>query len=102
MNISAIENNVIFQFVEDVTQTRFINSSASGFIINSGDGNQTLWPRWAKAVSIGPDVMEIEVDDFILVEAGKWTTSFRVDDQRYWKTDDSKVIGTSDEPGNTY
>jgi co-chaperonin GroES (HSP10) len=102
MNIRAIENNVIFQFVEDVTQTRFVNSSASGFIISSSDGNQAITPRWGKAISVGPDVMEIKVDDYILVEQGKWTTSFRVGERRYWKTDESKVIGVSDEPGNTY
>jgi len=102
MNIKAIENNVIFQFVEDVTQTRFVNSAASGFIISSTDNNQTLDPRWGKAISVGPDVTEIKNNDFILIEQGKWTTSFRIGNDRYWKTDDSKIIGVSDIPGKTY
>jgi hypothetical protein len=100
--IQAIENNIIFQFVEDVTQTRFVNSSEAGFLINSNDGNQTLMPRWGKALHVGPEVLEVKAGDFILIEPGKWTFSFRVDGGRYWKTDESKVIGVSDEPGHTY
>jgi hypothetical protein len=100
--IEAILNNIIFQFVEDVTQTRFVNSTESGIIINSGDGNQMLWPRWCKALHVGPDVTEVKEGEFILVEPGKWTTAFRIDNVRYWKTDESRVIGVSDVPGHTY
>lgn len=101
-SINAILNNIIFIFVEDVTQTRFVNSAASGFVITSGDGNQMMTPRWGRVTAVGPDCQEVEVDDYILVDQGKWTTSFRVNDQRYWKTDEDNVIGVSDEPGNTY
>ena len=100
--IEAIEANVIFQFVEDVTQTRFVNSSESGIIINSGDGNQTLMPRWGKVLHVGPDVLEVIPGDYILIEPGKWTFSFRVGEERYWKTDETMIIGVSDEPGYTY
>ena len=100
--IKAIESNIIFQFVEDVTQTRFINSTASGLIINSEDGNQNMSPRWAKAVNVGPDVREVKDGNYILIEAGKWTTAFRINEERYWKTDESMVIGVSDNPGYTY
>ena len=101
-NISAIESNVIFQFTEDVTQSRFINSAESGMIVNSGDGNQALWPRWGKAIKIGPDVKEVIEGDYILIESGKWTLGFFIEDVRYWKTDESKIIGVSDEHGYTY
>jgi hypothetical protein len=100
--IEAVLNNIIFTFVEDVTQTRFINSTESGIIINSGDGNQMLYPRWGKAISVGPDATEVKEGEFILVEPGKWTTAFRVDNVRYWKTDETMVIAVADEPGHTY
>ena len=100
--IQAIQNNIIFQFTENVTQTRFVNNSASGIIISQDDGNQTLYPRWGKALYVGPDVREIKPGDFILMEQGKWTLGFLIDDVRYWKTDEDKVICTADEPGTTY
>ena|ERR1017187_4362137 len=100
--IKAVRKNIIFQFVEDVTQTRFINKADSGFIINSGDGNQTSIARWGKVTHVGPDVSEVKPGDFILIDAGKWTPGFYVNDQRYWKTDEDKVVGVSDEPGSTY
>jgi len=101
--IEAINNNIIFTFVEDVTQTRFVNSSEAGFIISSLDGNQTLYPRWGKVISAGPDVTEIKDGDYILIEPGKWTTAYYVDKvTRIWKTDADCVIAVSDEPGSTY
>ena len=100
--IKSIESNIIFQFVEDVTSTRFKNSSASGFIITSDDGNQTSQPRWAKTIDVGPNVTEIKPGDFILIEAGKWTPGFELNGERFWKTDDQRVIATSDQPGHTY
>jgi hypothetical protein len=101
-NIIAIKDNIIFQFVEDVTSTRFINSSKAGLIISSKDGNQTSIPRWGKATHVGPDVRDVSVNDYILIEAGKWTSGFYVDGVRYWKTDEAMVMGISDEPSTTY
>jgi len=101
--IESIRNHIIFTFIEDVTQTRFVNSAESGLIISSLDGNQTLYPRWGKVISVGPDTAEIKYDDYILVEPGKWTTAFYVDkDTRIWKTDEDHVIAVSDAPGSTY
>ena len=100
--IEAIQNNIIFQFVEDVTQTRFVNTAASGILIASDDGNQTVYPRWGKALHVGPDVREVKPGDYILIERGAWTFGFKVEDIRYWKTDESKVIGVADEAGTTY
>lgn len=100
--IEAIQNNIIFQFVEDVTQTRFVNKAASGILVASGDGNQTVYPRWGKALHVGPDVREVKPGDYIMIEPGKWTFGFIVEDVRYWKTDEDKVICAADEPGTTY
>lgn len=100
--IVPIKNHVIFQFVEDVTSTRFMNSSKAGLIISSQDGNQSAIPRWGKVTHVGPDVNGISVGDHVLIEAGKWTTGFYVDGVRYWKTDDEVVLALGDEPTTTY
>jgi len=102
MTIEAVRNNVIFQFVEDVTSTRFVNSTASGIIISSQDGTQASIPRWGQVTHVGPEVIDVSVGDFVLVEAGMWTSGFYLDGARYWKTDEDKVMGISDTPLTTY
>lgn len=100
--IVPIKNNIIFQFVEDVTSTRFVNSSKAGLIISSQDGNQSAIPRWGKVTQVGPNVKDVKEGDYILIEAGKWTTGFYVDKVRYWKTDEDVVLAQSDTPTSTY
>ena len=102
-HIEAIKNHIIFKFVEDVTQSRFVNSSEAGFIISSLDGNQTLYPRWGEVISAGPEATEVKAGDFILIEPCKWTLGYYVEKtDRIWKTDEDCIIATSDEPGSTY
>ena len=100
--IEAVANSIIFKFCEDTTQSRFMNSSEAGFIINSGDGNQMMDPRWGEVLYVGPDVTEVKPGEFILIEPGKWTSGFHMESTRYWKTDETKVIGVSETPGCTY
>ena len=100
--IEAINSNIIFKFVEDVTQTRFINSTESGLLITSADNNQTSFPRWGHVISVGPDCVDIKVGDYILIEGGKWTTGFYLEEDRLWKTDIDQVMAVSDTPGKTY
>jgi co-chaperonin GroES (HSP10) len=100
--IVAIRKNIIFQFAEDVTSTRFVNSTASGIIISQQDGTQAAVPRWGKVTHVGPEVLDVNVGDFVLIEAGKWTTGFYVDKIRFWKTDEDCVMAISDEPTTTY
>lgn len=102
MIIEAVRNYVIFTFVEDIVGDRFVNKTAGRIIVSSEDRAQTTYPRWGKVVQVGPDVYDVKVDDYILIEAGKWTSHFYVDGDRYWKTDEDQIIGVSDEPGTTY
>lgn len=94
--------NIIFQFNEDTISNRFINKTSSGIIISAADQNQSGVARWAKVTHIGPEVDEVQVGDYILLEPGRWTSGFYVDDQRYWKTDIDQVLAVSDTPDSTY
>jgi co-chaperonin GroES (HSP10) len=102
LQIIPVRNNIIFEFVEDSTSTRFVNSTKSGIMISSQDSNQTGIPRWGKITHVGPDVKNVKVGEYALIEPGKWTSSFYVDNHRYWKTDDDQIMCTSDEPTTTY
>lgn len=103
MEIEAIRNHVIFQFVEEIQNDRFRNSTHWGLIVTSGDTNQSNIARWGRVTHLGPDVIsDIKVKDFILIEEGKWTPHFVLGGNRYWKTDDQVIIAVSDEPYTTY
>lgn len=102
MIIEAVRNYVIFKFVEDITGDRFINKTSSQILVTSDDRNQTTYPRWGKVEAIGPDVDGIELGEYVLVDAGKWTSHFYVNGERYWKTDTNEILCVSDEPGSTY
>ena len=102
MKLEPVNDNVIFKFVEDTTSTRFMNSSSAGIIISSKDDNQANVSRWGKVVAIGPKVLDVKVDDYILVESGKWTSGFEHESVRYWKTDENQILAVSDEAGSTY
>lgn len=102
MQIEAVNNNVIFQFIDETLSSKFVNTTKSGILIPL-DNTQSQIPRWGRVTHVGPDVTDIEVDDFILIEKGKWTQGFYVNDVRYWKTDNREVLATSNEtPDSVY
>lgn len=102
MIIEAVRNYVVFTFVEEISGDRFINKTSSQIIVTSSDRAQTTYPRWGKVTNVGPDVKDVSIGEYILIEAGKWTSHFYVDGKRFWKTDESMVLCTADEPGTTY
>ena len=56
--------------------------TAGGIIITSDDGkDRGVKPRWGKVYSKGPENKdEYNVGDWILVEHGRWTRGFKVED----------------------
>lgn len=100
--IIAERKNIIFKFVEEAMGNRFINRAKSGLVISSQDTNQSGVSRWGRVTHVGSDVEDVNVDDYILIEPGKWTSGFYVDGVRFWKTDEDRVLAVSDEPAHTY
>lgn len=56
--------------------------TASGLIIKDDNGTgRGIYPRWAKIHALGPDNKEgYSVGDWILIEHGRWTRGFNVDE----------------------
>lgn len=102
LQIDPVRDHVIFTFVEDISNERFINSTSSGILTTSNSLEQTNHPRWVKIHAVGPKAYDVKPGDYALVEAGKWTNQFVVDGTRYWKTDESQLLAVSDQPGATY
>lgn len=58
--------------------------------------------RWAKVWAIGPDVLDVKVGDWILIEHARWTNGIRLEtpegEVKVWRVDYPKhVFLVSDE-----
>lgn len=98
---SAIGNRVIvtdMYFGEQKTKT--------GIVLTSDDGQtRGIYPRWAKVYCKGPENHdEYEVGHWILVEHGRWTRAFNLDDGTgptdYRMVETESVLAYSEEKPN--
>lgn len=75
--VRALHNRVL------VSEMHFgEQKTASGLIIKSDDGTtRGIYPRWAKVHNKGPENKDdYDIGDWILIEHGRWTRSFTVDE----------------------
>jgi co-chaperonin GroES (HSP10) len=75
--VRALRNRVL------VSEMHFgEQKTASGIIIKNDDGTtRGIYPRWAKVHNKGPENKDdYEIGDWILIEHGRWTRSFTVDE----------------------
>jgi co-chaperonin GroES (HSP10) len=56
--------------------------SAGGIILPSDDGkSEGIRHRWGRVWAVGPEQTDVEVDEWILVEHGRWTRGVKVVDE---------------------
>jgi co-chaperonin GroES (HSP10) len=88
--LTPIKDNVI------VTDMFFgEQKTKSGLIIKSDDGTtRGIYPRWGRIYAKGPENKEeYQVGDWILVEHGRWTRGFDVDEGN--GTNELRMVETS-------
>lgn len=97
MNLRAIGNSILFKFVDE-THGKYLGiTTKSGLIVATGSSDQQE-PRWGYVLSVGANVDEqIKPGQYILIEPLAWTPGMYVDEERQWRTDDSRVLAVSDE-----
>jgi co-chaperonin GroES (HSP10) len=55
--------------------------TTSGIVLVSDDGKaQGIHPRWCKVWAVGSAQQDVKVNDWILVEHGRWTRTIEVED----------------------
>lgn len=98
MKAKAIEDGILFTFVEETSGGAFENATDWGFVVQSKVEDPTK-PRWAKVIDVGPKVKLISKGQYILVENLMWTTSLSLNenDEKFWKTNEKHVMCVSDE-----
>ena len=68
-NIRPIKDHVLVEDMDFQAQT-----TKGGIILVNDDATTSgIRPRWAKVYSIGPEQEEIKVDEWVLVDHGRWT-----------------------------
>lgn len=76
-SVRAVGNRVLVTDMYFGEQT-----TKSGIVITSDDGKtRGIYPRWARVYCKGPHNNDpYEIGQWILVEHGRWTRAFKVDD----------------------
>jgi co-chaperonin GroES (HSP10) len=80
----------------------------NGIIIPNDDGqSRGIRPRWGKVYGVGPDIKEIKVGQWILMEHARWTRMIKITDDdgtelQLWGVDwPAAVMLVSDEDPET-
>ena len=96
--IEAIDDKIIFEFLEDIQNKTFSKVSEGGIILQQAAENQLQEPRFVKVLKVGPDVKDVKVEDIVLVEPLKWTTAIEIEeaDSKFWITDEKSVLAISE------
>ena len=104
-HIKAIRNHVIFQFEDEIvrksdhgkSRSQFAEKTDWGFEISSYDEG-TKTPRWGIVVSVGNEVVpDVQVGSRILIEPLQWTEAIELEGDKYWRTDDQKIMAVDED-----
>jgi co-chaperonin GroES (HSP10) len=96
MNIRAIHNQILFQFLDKVTVEGYFEEekTKTGIVILSHFDTSAKTSRWAKIISLGPacsDFLKKEGCE-ILIENLKWSIGVPFNGERLWKTDEDMLL----------
>ena len=96
-NISPILDHI---FVRDMNFGE--QKSSGGIVLRSDDGkSEGVKPRWGKICGLGPKQKSFKIDEWILIEHGRWTRGINVDDDgqeiTIWMVDPSGILVAADE-----
>jgi co-chaperonin GroES (HSP10) len=97
IKVRAIRDHVIIkdmEFGEMVT--------ASGIVIQSDNAkSHGIKPRWGQVYKVGPDQKDVKEGQWVLVEHGRWTRKFTIDDgegvKEIQRIDVPAMLAVSDE-----
>jgi co-chaperonin GroES (HSP10) len=97
-NIVPLNDNVLVSDMDfDMQKT------ASGILITSDNGKaEGIYPRWGRVWAVGPDQVDVNVGEWVLVEHGRWTRTieFELDDENtieLRRVDTKAILASADE-----
>jgi co-chaperonin GroES (HSP10) len=96
--IRPIRDHVIISDMEFGMQ-----KTATGILIHSDNGKSSgVKPRWGRVWAVGPEQTEVRVGEWIMVEHGRWTRTFEVEQDdgsilELRRVDNSAILMSADE-----
>lgn len=98
MFIRPLRNVVMFEFLDETIGAKgaFVPSSYGSRIALVAGQSLQKSNRWGRVLAVGPDA-GVKVNDFILIEGLMWMEGTTIDGVKMWKTDDSKIIVSTDD-----
>lgn len=90
--LEPIKNSVIFAFNDSVSGGRFVEQTESGIYLGKDHTRDANSPRWGRVISIGPEVVDVQPNQRILIEASQWTFGMEYDGVTLWRTTDDKIL----------
>lgn len=97
--LAPIKKRILFTFVQQLSANRgFENKTDWGFSVIDKK-NDMQHGRWGKVLHIGPEVNDVEPDDYIFIEPLQWTNQLSMDGTDYWMTSvDNVLLVSKDAP----
>lgn len=90
-----------------VTDMNFeFRTTTSGIILPGDDGRDSgIRPRWARVYAVGPEQQDVVVDQWILIDHGRWTRGIDIIDatgvrRTIRKVDNKDILMVTDQPVN--
>jgi len=79
----------------------------SGIVVQSDNAkSHGIKPRWGKVYKVGPEQKTVKVGQWVLVEHGRWTRKFTIDDgagkKDIQRVDISAMLAIADEKPNDF
>jgi co-chaperonin GroES (HSP10) len=98
MKLAALNDTIIFEFLDEIQDGFFATRTKSGLILQTQNPemNASL-PRWGKVYAVGPDVKDVIVNDYILLAPLHWSTNFKFGDTRYNRAFEKDVLLIADD-----
>ena len=90
--LELIKDSIVFAFEDAVVNGTFVEKSESGIYLGRNTHRAANAPRWAKVVSVGPDVIDVKRGNRILIEPTMWTTGMVYDGITLWRTVEKHVM----------
>ena len=102
IKIRAIRDHVI---IKDMDFGEMVTSS--GIVIQSDNGkSHGIKPRWGQVYKVGPEQEDVKVGQWVLVEHGRWTRKFTIDDgegvKEIQRVDVPAILAVADEKPNDF
>jgi len=101
MGLRPLGNSILFTFMDDTAGGNFIPKTKSGILLTNQNLTEAHSAKWARALAVGSDCVDIKAGDFVLIEPLAWTVGFTYDEVRIWKTDESKILATTEDIADT-